>query len=240
MLRAIFDRMCPKLGRRFLSTIGLIILLAPHSPVFPDEYSDRLGAAEALARQGNLAAAEHEFLEVIRLNPTSFIAHHDLGTLYMHEERYDVACREFAQAASLNPGMAEIQQNLGSCLFQKGDLSNAVVALKKAKELDPEDLRTRFLLGYSNLLFGQAAAATADLEYVRKRKPGDELTLFYLVRAYTQKGEYDRGIAVFQELERANPDSVYVHIIRGGILRPPGQRSSTSNRRIQESNCPCP
>lgn len=204
-----------KLARQFLSTIGLIVLLATPSLVLADEFSDKLGAAETLARQGNFAEAEHAFLEALRLNPNSFIAHHDLGTLYMHQERYDVACHEFAQAASLNPALAEIQQNLGSCLFQKGDLSKAVVALRKAKELDPEDLRTRFLLGYSNLLLGQAAAAASDLEYVRKRKPGDELTLFYLVRAYTQTGEYDKGIAVFQELEQANPNSVYVHIIRG-------------------------
>jgi tetratricopeptide (TPR) repeat protein len=115
----------------------------------------------------------------------------------------------------LNPHLAEIQKNLGVCLFQRGEFSKAREALQKAKQLDPQDPKTRFLLGHSSLLLGQADEAASELEYVRKYKPGDDTKLFYLVRVYTKKGQYEKGNEVFRELEQAHPDSVFVHILRG-------------------------
>ena len=200
---------CPKPGVRLAKTIALIVLVAPHPLGFPgDTFAEKLQRAETLAQQGNLAAAEQEFKELLRLDPGSYVAHNDLGALYMRQERYDFACREFLQAAGLNPRLAEIQKNLGVCFFQRGEFSKAQEALQKAKQLDPQDPRTRFLLGYSSFLLGQADEAASELEYVRKHKPGDETTLFYLVRAYTKKGQYEKGNEVFRELEQAHPDSV--------------------------------
>ena len=55
----LFGRKCPKLRRKFLPTLGLIVLLAPYSLVFcKDDFTERLDKAETLARQGNLAAAD--------------------------------------------------------------------------------------------------------------------------------------------------------------------------------------
>src|SRR5215469_14691221 len=93
----------------------------------------KLDHAQALARRGEVTAAEQEYLAVIRLDPESYEAHNDLGALYMSAKRYDSACHEFAQAANLNQKAATIQKKLGHCSIQANHFAQAAEALKKAE-----------------------------------------------------------------------------------------------------------
>src|SRR2546426_11670745 len=72
-----------------------------------DELEAGLSRAEAYVRQGDLKRAEQELLALAKNNPKSFVVHNNLGTIYMQQQRYEVACREFAAAAELNPNLAD-------------------------------------------------------------------------------------------------------------------------------------
>jgi tetratricopeptide (TPR) repeat protein len=129
---------------------GFLLILAFLGPLWAADTTQEGPShdqALELVQRGELKAAEEEFLELLRLNPQAYAVQHDLAALYFSQRRYEVACPHFAQAAKLNPRLAPIQQNLGVCLFQINDFPKAVEALEKAKVLDPEDLRTRFVLG---------------------------------------------------------------------------------------------
>jgi tetratricopeptide (TPR) repeat protein len=211
-----------KLSGSFLKIALLkIALLAPVFTGFakapPDQPSlqAKLDHAQELARRGAVTAAEQEYLAVIRLDPDSYEAHNDLGALYMSARRYDSACHEFAEAANLNQKVAAIQQNLGLCSIQANHFAQAAEALKKAEALDPQDLRTRYFLGYSLFTLNRADEAVVELEYVLSHKPDDDSTLFYLIRVYTQKKDYGKAADAFKELSHAHPDSVFVHILTG-------------------------
>src|SRR5262249_15978096 len=80
---------------------------------------------------------------------------------------------------------------------------------------NPKDLRTRYLLGYSLLMLNRLDEAQAELEYVRLHKPGDEQTLFSLVKIYQRKQDQERAGSAFRELQSAHPDSVFVHVLMG-------------------------
>src|SRR2546425_6995129 len=176
---------------------------------------EELEQTEELVRRGELEAAERQFRKILLQNPQSYVAHNDLGALYLTQKRYDIACKEFGQAADLNPQLPAIQQNLGVCFIQSGRLSRAVEALRKAEELDSRDLKTHYLLGYSCLMLGRLDEAEKELESVRAQKPKDVNTLFSLVRVYREKRDDEKAIAAFHELARSHPDSVFVHILMG-------------------------
>jgi tetratricopeptide (TPR) repeat protein len=179
-----------------------------------DSFTQRLGNAEALARQGKFVSAVREYKELLLLNPNSYAVHNDLGILYMTQRHYKAACQEFSNAARLNPHSTAVQRNLGICLLESGHIAKSAEVLRNASRLAPNSLQIRYLLGYSNLLLDHLKDAATELEYVRKHKPGDPTTLFYLVRIYTKQKEYLRGINAFEELEKVHPNSVYVHILR--------------------------
>ena len=201
-----------------LLTIALLIaLLAGFAKAQPDQpnLQAKLKRAQALAHRGEVTAAEQEYLAAIQLDPESYEAHNDLGALYMSEKRYDSACYEFAQAAHLNQAVAAVQQNLGFCSVQANRFAEAAEALNKAEALDPQDLRTRYFLGYALFTLNRTDEAEAELQYVLSHKPNDDSTLFYLIRIYTQKKDYGKAAEAFRELSKAHPDSVFVHILAG-------------------------
>ena len=80
---------CAKVGIRCVGILVLIALVSPQRVVFSaDAIAERLNRAETLAQQGDLAAAEREFRELLQLDPNSYVAHNDLGGLYMRQKRY--------------------------------------------------------------------------------------------------------------------------------------------------------
>src|SRR6266568_3314907 len=201
----------------FLKVAILLAVSTGFAKVLPGQHDlqGKLDRAQALARRGEVTAAEQEYLAAIQLDPKSYEAHNDLGALYMSAKRFKSACREFALAANLNQGVAAIHQNLGICFIETGNFAGAAAALKKAEELDPQDVRTRYFLGYCLFTLNKMDEAKVELEYVLNHKPDDENTLFYLIRIYTQRKDYDKAAEAFAELAKAHPDSVFVHILSG-------------------------
>ena len=198
----------------FLLALGL---MAGATRTLPGQDNIRQGLerAEEMLRKGDLSGAERELLSLSRTNPRSYIVHNNLGTLYMQQHEYEAACREFKAAVELNPRVADLQRNLGTCLFQMNELSEALRPLQQALTLDPTDLRARYLLGHSLLLLHRPDEAEPELEFVHSKLPGDEHTLFALVKLYQERHDQEKAAAAFHELQEAHPSSVFVHILTG-------------------------
>jgi Flp pilus assembly protein TadD len=174
-----------------------------------------LSHAEWLVSKGKANEAERESKEVLRHHPSSYLAHNDLGAIYISQNKFGQACRKFGQAVALNPSLASIQENLGICLLKSGEVARAVLPLERASRLDPRDLRAHYLLGYCFLQLEQLDQAQAELQYVRKHKPGDETTLFYLIRIYEKKRDEKDAERTFRQLAKLHPHSVFVHTLLG-------------------------
>jgi Tfp pilus assembly protein PilF len=101
------------------------------------------------------------------------------------------------------------------CWFRSNLFAKAGQALGVAERLNPEELKTRYLLGYSLFMTGRLREAEREFEYVRIRQPQDENTLFSLVRIYRAEKQDQQAIETFRDLVRIHPDSVFVHILMG-------------------------
>jgi protein O-mannosyl-transferase len=204
-------------GRPKAAILLVAALLAgqARSVLAQSDLEERLGKVDVLLQRGDLKSAEVQLRDLARLHPKSFVVRNNLGALYMQQQRYPEACREFMAAADLNPEIADVQRNLGACLFLTEAFESAIVPLRRAKALEPNDPRTRYQLGYALLMLNRPQEAQPELEYVSSKLPGEEQPLFALVKLYQAEGYQDKAAAAFAKLQSAHPDSPFVHILMG-------------------------
>jgi Tfp pilus assembly protein PilF len=74
------------------------------------EAHDALG--ELYLKKGDLAKANAEFLESLRLEPKSAAAHYDLGLVLQKQNKPNDAAKEFRQALAIDPEFSEARDAL--------------------------------------------------------------------------------------------------------------------------------
>jgi tetratricopeptide (TPR) repeat protein len=202
-------------GRRALLSLTLLLTYAVHFAATQADFEQLLNSAEESFKKGDLPRAETLLLAAEKFNPKSFLVHNNLGTLYLQQRRYPLAIKEFRIAAALNLKSADVARNLGTSYFLSKDYAGALKPLARAKQLDERDVRTRYQLGYALLMLNRPTEAQAELEYVRRALPGDEGTLFALVKVYEAGRDQQNASQAFEELKNSNPNSIFVHILLG-------------------------
>ena len=87
------------------------------------------------------------WLDTLQKNPTSALAHNNLGNLYQHHGQLPLALDHLQEAARLAPGYAETHNNLGVVFAQSGRTDEAIAQFSEAVRLRPSysDARTNLL-----------------------------------------------------------------------------------------------
>lgn len=90
----------------------------------------------------NRAEAISALITALELNPEDSFAHYYLGNLFYDKRQYDLACKHWEEAASLNPGFPTTWRNLALLYYNKlGDADRALEAMERAFSLDETDAR---------------------------------------------------------------------------------------------------
>ncbi len=82
-------------------------------------------------------SAEVLWLSTLEKNPQAWMAHHQLGSLLVRQERYGEAIARFEQVLAVNPNVAEAHRNLGTLFAQQGRLREAEGHLRAALRIEP-------------------------------------------------------------------------------------------------------
>ena len=137
----------------------------------PENTRAHLYYARALAAVGQGDAAEKQFGETVRLDPTLAIADFDLGQLELSQKKFAEARVSFEKAASLDAKLAQAQ--LGEALALEGLARPAEAAnhFEQYLALEPDDLETRFHLARVDLQEGKNERALENLQKVYAQKP---------------------------------------------------------------------
>jgi tetratricopeptide (TPR) repeat protein len=128
------------------------------------------------ADEGDTERAKELLNKATRRGASSFAAHYGLGRLFMAEENWRKALREFKRALASKPS-PEAHYALGCLYYQLARDSLAARHLKKATELDPGYGEAFYLLGLIYRRAGQEKLAlksfekaeTVELEHRPKR-----------------------------------------------------------------------
>ena len=136
--------------------------------------------------------------KALEINDALAEAHNSLAYLKMLYERdWQAAEREFRRAIDLNPNYATAYQWYAEYLAAMARSNEALVAIERARELDPLSLIINSVKGYIFLLNSQYELSIEQFRKVIEMDPNFP-TYAYLGRAYLQSKKYDEAIAEIQ------------------------------------------
>jgi len=131
------------------------------------------------------------------------------GQRALAEGRYSDAETAFERLAVLQPGIAEVQANLGLIYFQQRKFEQAVPVLRKALKLKPSLTKSDNLLAMSLSELGQYREAMPGLEKCFRHASDPEtkrMCGLHLERSYTGLQQHAKAVETALELDRLYPN----------------------------------
>ena len=179
--------------RKQLVIFGMLCVLAPRwlwnsrtlgqSERESDLQHHSEAAGQAMARR-DYAAAEREYLAVVRLAPSMAEARSNLGLACYLQKKYDPATEQFKRALELNPSLYAPNYFLGRIRHAQRRFSDAVPLLERAAALQPRNCEIRRQLGASLVALKEFHRAIDHYQLCLREDPRDMETLYDLGVVY--------------------------------------------------------
>ncbi len=128
---------------------------------------------DTLAALSRFEEAIAESKRAVELDPLSPIINADLGTTFYYARRYDESVAQFRKTLEIDPTFFFAYYSLGIALQRKGDLSGAIAAYEKAKQLSSDNLLVSTLCAQAKAYAGDKGAARrmlSDLDKISQQR----------------------------------------------------------------------
>jgi len=122
-----------------------------------------------------------------------------------------------------NPDAAVNYVNIGSSLYRKGNVEEAIGYYKKALDIDPDFVDAHLNLGLVFLRQGKYEAALERLSRASALSPNHEKIRYILGRALLELGSIDEARLHFSHVIQINPYHAQAHQMLGVILAREGK-----------------
>ena len=129
----------------------------------PNDLKVRVTVADALARNGNLAAARIAYEAALKLKPGDAYALNNLANVLLRLKD-PAAVKVAEQALASDPANPTVIDTLGWALFKAGDLDRALQTLRDARLREPDNPDIRYHLAAVLAAGGRATEALAELD----------------------------------------------------------------------------
>lgn len=153
----------------------------------------------------------------LEINPRSFLAHNNLGALYMMAGKLPEAATELEAARQLKPDDADTLVNLGMTRLQMGEVGPAKALLEAGLRVRPGDPKAHLLLGMIALQGKDFAAALNHLQAVSNAEPQNLLARTNLALALKGLGRTGEARAVLEDVLRQAPGYEPAEKAMGGL-----------------------
>jgi predicted CXXCH cytochrome family protein len=171
-----------------------------------DRPEGHLNLAVLDAERGAPEAAEREYREAIRLAPALPSAYVNLADLYRAEGRDAEGEAVLRQGLEVAPRSGDLHHALGLVLVREQRLAEALDALARATQLDPEQARYAYVYAVALHGAGQTERALEVLRAVHRRHPGDRETLVALATMSRDRGDLRAAVAWARMLVAIAPE----------------------------------
>ncbi len=170
-------------------------------------------AAEAALHAGKLDEAEHEFRQVLAINPRVAGAYANLGVIQMRRKQWSPALEMLRKAEKLAPDMTGIRLNIGLVYYRQRSYMAAIEPFESVVQQTPESYQARYLLGFCYFFNSRWADTVAMLEPVWEQVSAvDQLNYLYVLgraaelsknaaleeKAYSRMAEIGQGSPEFR------------------------------------------
>lgn len=208
-------RLCTvKLLATVISAILFCHTLLAQQAAHPDPKAIAEHGQRALA-EGQYAAAERDFDQLLALGVRSASVYSNLGVVYLRTGRPDKAIRVLLKAKPLAPGVPGIRLNLGLAYFRKREFKLAAFYFGDVLASDPADLQARYLKGICQFMMDDFPAAIAAFEPIQDREQDDLEFLFMLGISYGMAKHTEDSRRIFERLVAAGGDTPHFHLLLG-------------------------
>ena len=204
----------------YLPLVGIFIMLAWGVPDLIKDWRGRKVALAALAVSTLVACLAITRVQIgywkddirlwehaLKVSPDNYMAHNNLGSALLDENRIEKAVEHFAAAVALNPRYDPAQYNLALGLVQQGKQAQAVQRLQIALEVDPDNDFAHVLLGRLNMSAGQVEEAANHFREVLCLRPDNVGLYLFLGQALMDQGNLEEAAQQFAEGTRLAPDN---------------------------------
>jgi tetratricopeptide (TPR) repeat protein len=133
---------------------------------------------------GEIALSKLDFNEAIRqleaergINPDYAPVYDRLGDAYLKQDRIDDAQQALIKAIALDTTLTQSFLNMGKLLLRRQDFRTAIMYLKHAEKMDPDDSTTHLLLAQAYHRVGLDDDARRESDLASKIKADNRLVL---------------------------------------------------------------
>ena len=149
----------------------------------------------------SLAAPQGKQAEVLRISKRA--------QEEMAAKNWAAAVKSLEKLADLAPDVSEVQGNLGVAYYSDNRILQASRAFERALKLNPKMTQAQMMLGLCYAELGRNQQAVSILAPAFRRPPDRQMGRLIgldLQRAYAGQQQYDKAIAVADELLKRYPD----------------------------------
>ena len=169
-----------------------IVLYTRTLAISPDAYHIRNNLGTVYWARGDMAAAEEQWREGLKLSPRNAIILNNLGLVCQRRLRYQEAVDYFQRAMLIKPKYTDPHLNLGVTYAKMGQKDRAELQLRAAVALSPLNTEARNQLG--NLYYEQGRMAEAEGQFQLSVASGATAdALKHLGEIHGRRGELDKA-----------------------------------------------
>jgi Tfp pilus assembly protein PilF len=143
---------------------------------------------------------------VLADNPTSWLAHLNLGGVLKWNGQNEDARRHFRDALRYKADFADAHYNLGVVLYEDGQVLEGIHELEEALRFNPRLVEAQNDLGFALAALGRNEAAIAHFEEALRIYPRYVNAHFNLAKALMRTGHPQEAIDHFEAVLRLKPD----------------------------------
>jgi tetratricopeptide (TPR) repeat protein len=167
------------LGRVYENINRIADARQEYETVVPVALTGRASIQASIGRlaflEGNFARATEAFEQRLRLTPNDPVAHEDLATIYLAQDRTEAALEQLGTVVTMDPRDAEAHAAIGRIRLDAGLHAEAIVALRRALDLRPTLHEARYALALALKRTGREDEAAREMElFERARREATE------------------------------------------------------------------
>jgi len=219
---------------QYMASIGLIALavgVLTHVTLKLPVWPRRAGAVLALLfvvllgvrtwHQGSIYVdLETLWVETLKKNPASWLAHNNLGNILAEQGRIKEASAHYSKALRMKPDHAETHNNLGLALFRQGRIDEALRHYYRAVQIMPHSAQAHNNLAVALNGEGRLDEATSHYFEALGRVKSETLRVkphfianvnYNIGTALEQQGRLSEAIDHFSAALRIEPNFVGAH-----------------------------
>ena len=178
--------------------------------------------ADAYLNLGELKKAESEFQKVALQSPEYRQLALKLAEIYLYTNRSDKAFKQLESYLEKHPKDSDAYDLLGSSYALKKDFPAAEKAFRKALQLNPDALLPKLHLARLLLAQKKITPARQLLEEIISGKDGNRrkslLAYYLLADLERSRGNGDRAIEIYREIQKKFPQSYRAAYLEGLLL----------------------